>query len=446
MQRFRFKINDSHKAYCFVFAIVGLIFVALLLRAIFLFTGYPELTHDPASYFNNAESLANAGVLDESGWWGRDYVARFPYIYNYMWLLSIFMRVFGSGIGAVLILNTLFTAIGAVLLYFLFTKALGSRRVGLLAAALWFANPIEIAFGALPLPLVAVNTCLIAALFVAYWLLKSWGQKRFWLYALLLGATLGIANIFRPIMTVLLIALAIVLACLLIRRFSWQRLLGCLGALAVIFTVVTSMQQIALGPPEKATGYSQLEYGTGWSLLLGSNKESGGTWNSADDQLQSQIMDEVGHDLRAHDKRLRDLAIERYKDFAPLDFVTHWWNKARVLLVDGPRDSIEFELRNFPASLKRFYSVLFMIYYPIFLVALLGFGIDRFIRARTLPPFVLLVILTGLGILASHILLTEAMARYATPLIPLMFIAGMWGLFFRVKAKTEPKTVPKPKK
>lgn len=424
----------------FIWLMGGIIILALLLRASFLFTEYPALDNDPASYFYNAKSLAETSTLDESSWWGRDYVSLYPYTYNYMWLLSKAMQLVGANVGAVLLLNTLFSILAAVLLYFLFSKGLKNHRLGLLAAVIWFASPIEIAYGVLPFPLLAVNTCLIAALFITYLLLQHLNHRRFWVYTLLLGLSLGIANIFRPMMVVLIIALALVFAYQLVRRFRWNLFLQATFALAIIFAVMTGIQRLALIPPERITGRQDLDYYSGWSLFLGSNKITAGRWNDADNAVRGQLFDELGHDdLSAYDQRLRGLAIERYLSFAPVEFLPHFLHKSSVLL-DGPSTSINYELRDFSVFIQNFYSISAQLFYPFFTLALFFFGVYRFIRTRLLPPFILATILTLLGLFASNILLTEVMDRYLMPLLPPLLIIGLWGAFLPLVAKKRQQT------
>ncbi len=432
----------------FLWLVAGLILVALLARLAFLLVDYPELTTDPASYFYNAKSLAATGTLDESGWWGRDYVARFPYIYNYMWLLSVSMRLVGSGPGAIIALNTLLSAAGAILMYLLFAKGLKNRRVGLLAAALWFASPVEIFYTALPLPVVAVNTCLVAALFTAFVVLDGFRRsngRRFWVYALVLGAALGIANIFRPMMGVLLIALALVIGYILLREFRGRgfrpRLLArAAGGLLAVFVVMTGVQQLALLPPKNITGYDNLVYGSGWSLFLGSNRESGGRWNDADNLVQGQVADRTAGYWPEYNRELTDLALDRYGEFGLSDFFPHWWNKAAAVTA-GLAGSVNFEFRNFPAGIRGFYAVAVQIYFPLLLTVFMGVGLYLFLRRRPRSldgalaaqrTFVVLTALTLLGIFGSYVLLTEVMDRYATPLLPLMFVIGLWGCCIRL--------------
>ncbi|MCL2095038.1 glycosyltransferase family 39 protein [Candidatus Saccharibacteria bacterium] len=426
----------------FKWLIIALFIAGTILRISFLFVGFTAQTNDPQSYFYNAESLINTGELGNSNWWGRNYVAMFPYIFNYIWLLSVFMRIFGTGTLSILALNTFFSLIATGLIYLLFSRTI-SRRAGLLAAALWFINPVEIVFSALPLPIIPVNTFIIAAVFVTYLLLRKRNQpKKFLSSGALLGLTLGLANIFRPLMAVFLIALALVYVFMLIRRFRLLHLATFAASLAIAWTVMSGIQSLALLPAKRATDYQNLNYFSGWSLLLGSNKEHHGTWNKHDEAIQEEVMTETNGDWPEFDRRLRAIAIERYRSFSASDFPLHWLNKSLVILA-GPYYSIQFELRNYRNFGHIGYGIFTHVYLATLLLLLI-FGLTRFILTRHLQLTVLTALLTAAGILAAHILLTEVMDRYSIPLIPLLFIAGFWGAFFTLP--TQAHTTPRTKK
>ncbi len=364
--------------------LLGLILAALVARFSFVLIGFSPTTNDPQSYYYNAESLAKTGQLDESGWWGRDYVAKFPYIYNYMSLLAFSMRFFGTGTLAIVALNTVFCLIGAGLLYFLFSHISKNRRLGLLAATLWLINPVEIVFSALPLPVVIVNAGLIAATVTGYFVLRFRDRlKWFLLGSLALGLILGLTNIFRPIMSVFLIALTLVYAVILIRRFRPHDLLKFAASLAVVYGLLIGAQNLALPAVEKITGYDNLGYRSGWSLLLGSNYESKGAWNDADNALAATIQDEVGADWAEYDRRLTENAIARYHNYTATDFLRHWFDKASILF-RGPITSVEYELWNYRGVGRITYIVLTCLYLAA-LIVLLIIAIRQFIRRRLLP-------------------------------------------------------------
>jgi 4-amino-4-deoxy-L-arabinose transferase-like glycosyltransferase len=421
----------------FKWLMFGLLALALVARLSFLCIGFSPETNDPQSFYHNAVSLAETGELDDSGWWDRGYLAKFPYLINYIWLLALFMRIFGSGTLAIISLNTLFCVAGAGLLYLLFSRVAG-RRVGLFAAVLWFINPVEIVFAALPLPTVVVNFFIIAAITTAYFLLRSRTHlKPLLQYSLLLGLVLGLANLFRPFMTVFLIALALVFALILIRQFRPRRLPAFVGSLALIWAVMTGVQTVALLPAERVIGYDNLDYFSGWSLLLGSNYQHHGTWNEDDNAFQAAVRAETGDDWTEFDRRLRASALDRYREFSVADFFRHWWNKARVILA-GPGSSLQFELWNYRGIGRGAYFVLAHIYLALLFLLLL-LGLARLVVLRRLPFTVLFTLLAAAGIFAAHVLLTEVMDRYSIPLIPLFLIVGLWGVFLTAKSVARPR-------
>ncbi|MBU1119659.1 hypothetical protein KKA50_00430, partial [Patescibacteria group bacterium] len=195
---------------CLIIIIIGLI----LRFFIFFYFDYKPIS-DPAQFLKNATSIA-AG----NGIANKFYLGFFPYLVAYTDILGLMIKIFNNSWLATIVLNSIFD-ISASLIVFTFIKQITKPKsiapfVGLV---LWMLSPFNILFSTLSLPVIAVNFFIIAGVYLIYLMSKCIVEgdiKKSVLYSIALGLVLGIANCFRPIFPVFLIALLLYLVFILL--------------------------------------------------------------------------------------------------------------------------------------------------------------------------------------------------------------------------------------
>ena len=163
---------------------------------------------DTGVHYYAAQQLADDWLAD----YILEYEKTYPYLYGYSLTLSYFCKVlFGNINLAIIVSNLLFDLIGAVLFYKLL-KRLFNRETSVIGTFLYLINPLSIILCWLPLNLVLVNTMLVLALYLAVLLLDKIKQNSILpslCLAILLGLVIFVSNLYRPIFTIILIAVVI---------------------------------------------------------------------------------------------------------------------------------------------------------------------------------------------------------------------------------------------
>ncbi|MDR0248472.1 MAG: hypothetical protein LBI44_02255 [Oscillospiraceae bacterium] len=213
----------------------------------FLLLDYAPVS-DPAHNYNTALLLFREGTLLSDAQRAL-YVAVFPHLLGYDGLLAVSFALFGENLAAVVIPNILFDIASVIALYCL-ARALSENKLAPpVAAALWWLSPLNIAFCALSLPVVAVNALILAALAALRRVFAS--AERVGpplLYSLLAGLALSALHIMRPFGVLLLLcAAAYHTLCLLARPRSgglWLPLCKRLLSLAVTAAVFFALNAL----------------------------------------------------------------------------------------------------------------------------------------------------------------------------------------------------------
>ena len=255
-------------------AVVILSIVARLAPIIFDFNyvNTPGNTSDAEVHYHAAEQIAN-GYLDDPY---LTYERKFPYLYVYSFTLAQFYKVIGDPLCSIVISNFIFDIVG-IIFFYLFLRKIANKSAALVGTFLYLLSPLSILSCWVAMSMTIVNSFLAVILYLAAALLGFVKQQKFLkssLLAVLLGALIYVANLYRPVYTVILIALVICLALTLIKlrntdkqkslKLATKRLLP-----AILLIITFGTCTLAVGKIVEAKfGENLLANNGGWSFTL----------------------------------------------------------------------------------------------------------------------------------------------------------------------------------
>ena len=278
----------------FKIAIAVTVLLGLSLRLFFYFQYSYAPISDPATFYSASQNLieeGNFGDLSED-------ISFFPYLAAYSNVLALANIIIPDFWLATIIANTLFSLGTATCLYFATKALLGQKKqkYAVLAFVLWFLSPFEILFSTQSLPVTATNFFIGLSILLSieiFNVIKSKNTKKSCLLAVALGLVTGLGNCFRPIFSVILIAIIIYTIYFLLKTRGeesskyFKKLSGAsVLIILIIFCIVNSLNLIWVG---KTTGMRAATNSGGWSIFVGSNQESRGQWNLDDAETKDII-------------------------------------------------------------------------------------------------------------------------------------------------------------
>lgn len=342
------------------------IFIVLLLLPIFLRLGllllnYTNIVSDYQFFFCSAQSLSQNKAIDTG------YISLFPYLYPYIFILGNVMKVLGDGYATVLFVNMVVDLLGSLGFYHLI-KIKKDKQSAEVALLFWLWNPFAILWITKCCPVIAVNTLLIMVMVGFVYVRRATSLKSIILLSIGLGFIMSLANGFRPILIIFVLALILYFLVLLFSKTEKQNNnLISLGIILVTFIVGNQVIDIWI---EQKIHYTLPKNSGGWSIYVGSNYQHSGKWNLEDSKHLSTIYTQYGN-VEAHEILQRE-GIKRYKDLKEKSLLL-WIKKSRVLATGVTTytyfdvlDSIQISISEEVLSFIRiylstfFYSLLFL--------------------------------------------------------------------------------------
>ena len=135
--------------------------------------------------------------------------------------------------------------------------------------------------------------------------------------ATVIGLLVFVANLFRPLFTVILIALAICTLVTICSARSYKQL-PVLIVMILALVIPTAATNVAV---KNLVGDDILGSNGGWSFYVGSNYSSQGIWVPEDrDYFWGEVIPESGS-FAAAQERIKQDGIQRYLSLSPLQMV-----------------------------------------------------------------------------------------------------------------------------
>lgn len=306
------------------------IYVILILGAAFALR-YGVIVHfpmEPASdyktYYEIAEMMKN-GTLQEKGEGYCNYIAMFPHIIGYCYILKNVFVLFGTSVWNGQMAN-IFFSVGTVFIVYRIGRKLGGKLAGVIAltaAAFW---PSQIFYGNMLAAEYPFTFFLYLSLLLFLHLAMDYDaatRHAVWgvVLHILLGCLIAVTSAIRPMALILLIA---IILCMFPQNMKlpnipknsisvWVRFLGkgwlrcCLILVSyfILSGVITTNIELTINKT-----LPSLSESFGYNLLVGLNTESKGGWNEEDSRFLYANLDITGSPIQAQ-VASRDRAIER---------------------------------------------------------------------------------------------------------------------------------------
>lgn len=298
-----------------------------------------EPVNDYYRFWSTSISLAQQRPVDDPR-----YLAAFPHILGYSSFLSLFMRFGGTSPMLAAILNVLFTTLSGLIIYILAFRWFG-MRAAFFSFTIWILCPSKMMYNSMVLS-DPYYTFFILVFILILDFLRCQIMTNHWsrtvITAFLCGICLVVVNSARPIAAIPIIAFLLWLFLLrgtdLKNKTLWRKWL--------VFTVVLVLAYSVGGKLWNSYAKSivgeDLSTIPSYSIAVGLNADSGGSYSSDDMSLLRYYMDEVGLTAVQAQEKMMALAesrissgdfsfiklfIEKLQTFLGSDGAAAWYTK-----------------------------------------------------------------------------------------------------------------------
>ena len=417
--------------------------VGAVLRVLVVWKLPMQPESDYRTYYEIAQLIAK-GTLRSEGPGFCDYIALFPHVYGYPYVLSMVFRVFGASVRTAQVFNVALSML-TVLLVYLTAKRAGGRLCGLVALVFSAFWPSQILYVNMVAGEYLFSFMLMLGLYVFVKAVTDLSRGARHPVAgvlehIFLGIWLAMTAAIRPMALLLLITVALCTAFERVRipvRLTKDQPVslvflskGWMRCLTVVAVFMAARGLITIGVTnavdrDLASGSSSF----GYNMMVGLNTASGGGWNQEDYDFLSASMRQTLDATQAH-LACRDLALQRLADVRGVaDLFFHkfqalWkddsyaaeWN----LFFMGGQGTLTDALRGFLYAMQQWGNVFYLLMIALAIIA----GVTFWQKGASLAyPFVLMV----LGTAAMHVLL-ENQNRYHFHALYMMAILAAFGV------------------
>ncbi len=395
----------------FIICLIG----AVLLNLSLLFLPYNYPRGDYATFYNNARSLAAKNTLSLPR-----YVATFPHLSAYIFLLGGIMKVTFAKYYMVVFLNILFNLGGAWILYQLF-KTNKQEDLGKIGALIWLVNPLNLVWTTTCIPIVAFQTCFLLAIYSFLKLLTKHDRwSKVILSSLLCGIVVGIANLFRPIMIIFLIAVVIYYGYLiLLKKLTWPKVVISIILIFLPYALIGKANDALL---TKVSGY-QTSSTPGWNVYVGSVAPNGQWTEALGEEFNTWAM-KKNYNVPAFQKAMLDKGLKNYQSYSFGSLMRLMKNKFIVLnhnMTALNADILYGNICHCPSLIRHLVYVLSTLYLAFCLLGSLATFIKN--RQHLTDNILVFYALLIIGIELATLLL-EVAVRYTIPIyVPLLLLS-----------------------
>lgn len=245
--------------------------------------------------------------------------ARFPYWGFYRITLTTLFHLFSPTVDTIKAVNLLLSGLTAVSIYLLGKKMTGARKFGAVAALIYTADPANLLYINMPTG-EHFFVLLFPIAMLAFLALFDQTEHKTAIrigMALLLGILIGLMDIYKPIVPIILIAMLITLALSewLVKRPATEnekrKIQIMMHALLIAVTLIAyvSTKQLCFSAIEHYAQIPPNRHGIGWTLRVGLNMKSKGRVSAPLAYSMSTMYHESGEDYKAVNAVLVDQAL-----------------------------------------------------------------------------------------------------------------------------------------
>lgn len=326
-----------------IVAVLAVLVAAAYVRVLYVREMPMKPESDFKTYYEIAD-LMKRGILREEGVGYCEYIAMFPHVFGYPYVLATVFRIFGTSVEVAQNFNIVL-AVATTYIIYRIAKLTAGRIAGLTALVLTAFWPSQILYSNQVAGEYLFSFLLMLCLYIFMFTMKKChAEQKHPVFGVLLHALLGILLAFtacvRPMALILLIT---VILCIFLQKMwipvrkiadqpislvilskGWMRCAVVLLTYICVSKFCTMGIEYTIGQPLASSGAS-----FGYNLLVGLNQESQGGWNQEDADYLYAAMDRSGSATEAH-LACRDLAIRRLKE-SPEGIFNLFVYKFRVL-------------------------------------------------------------------------------------------------------------------
>lgn len=402
--------------------------VAILIRILVI----SQLPMQPASDYKTYYEIAGFlkdGTIQTEGKGYSDYIAMFPHVMGYSYILKMLFSIVGMSVLAGQYLNVFFSVMTVFFTYRIARK-LGGRIAGFIALLLSAFWPSQVLY----INMLSAEYSFTFFLFLCIWIFTSLVKdydantkkagKGIFMH-LLLGVFLALTAAIRPMAIILLVAIIVTILpqkmklmpthrnniALTIRMLEkgWVRCILILIPYLIVSNIITTNVELTVNKtlPSASTSF-------GYNLLVGLNTESIGGWNEKDSNFLYDKMEETNSATLAHiasrnlafqrftnnPKGIINLLIQKYELLWSNDDYGSTWNIAFL----DEQGNLTKERSDFLYAMRDMNNIFYMIVIFMALISLLYLWKEQ-------GNFAYVLVLLFLGTVGMH-LFVESQNRY----------------------------------
>lgn len=323
--------------------------------------------------------------------------------------------------------------LSAVLLYITF-KNKEEKSKSLLLAIIWIINPINIIWCTFSAPITIVNFFFI--LCSCIFELREKKRKNDIAYiviTLILGIVLGIANEFRPIFIVFIIALVLYDLYKMISEKNKKVIVSLISIFILLMTYFTicKLGNIYI---QKIIG-QEIAKSSGWTLYLGANTNSKGSWNIVDAQEFNEECNKIPFSAERIQNEFKEKAVYRIKQNGIRANVKLIIDKFETLTANMALYSKEQVWNMQNETKNEFIEKTIEFSAKLFVFSLILSNLLVVVSQKNKESLYMYILLC-MGLIASH-LFVEVSSRYSIHIIIPLSIIGVTSFYNILKYKDE---------
>jgi hypothetical protein len=417
-------VHRIPKRFIIVFSII-LIIIGLLARVGLMFIKYNDPASDYGTFFYNAADFSESNVIS-----AQRYISIFPYLVPYIMVLGYVFKLVGVSYNATIAFNVVLDVLSAIILFIAFKKRTSYIRP-LLISAVWMINPINIIWCAFAAPIVIVNFLFILLSTLFEFKEKQKDTWKIFSFELIIGIILGIANSFRPIFIIFLIALILYELLKLLQNIkNIKRVVSIVIGIFILLISYTFISKIEFKYIQNIVG-TEVAHSSGWTLYVGANVESNGTWNQSDGEKFIEKYNDISNSAENIQKEFQNEAILRIKTNGKRANINLIKEKFKVLTQNMAGYSVDqfWNIQNRTENEKYKKCVGFWTNIFVFIIILLNLLVI-IIQNDDLKMY--MYMLLSIGLVISH-LLVEVSSRYTIHIIVPFSIIGVLNIYNLLK-------------
>jgi len=400
-----------------------IVIAALAVRLLWVFNVNTALSNDFKDYADYAVAIAQRNT-----WHPPHFFEMFPFTLGYPLVLSVWYKIFGTSLVAGKVFNIVCSLVLLLLIYAVADLIFG-RRTAWIAGIVFAFWPTQIMYTSVMATEHAFGVFFMLGVLLTLLIGKSIAQRRAYVFSLILGATITLAQFVRPIASMLL-------PCVFVYLFLFTELKGGLIKVlvrkaAIVAAVLASYlvcSSVLYHAVFNITGVDLSRSSPGFNLLIGTNAEYGGMWNEDD----AKLIEDSGQDPERIKKEAMRRGIERirrdpvaFMKFALGEKLGNMWANEEYgyswsteLLVNESRFS------GFVENNGRLMESVYQVFYVLLLFMAVAGSIFAFSLKKN---DISLIMLFALAVVGVHLFL-EVQSRYAFPVMVLLVVVAAFGV------------------